>query len=561
MRTEKGRSFTARLTGRWADRARLELCIRRRGRRAHPLVCPGFAAERSRHGGVLDPRAARRRVPRRRPVGEFGRRREPGPPRRFRCSPPQAIDGSEPRPRLGRDRRAHRRQRALAGRRRRTKRSACACWIAAAGSCSAAICRRTAGPPSISSIEPWMPMLVTVEAQLRRARRGVARASTYFHVTKRNRGQFNFLMWDFPTGTLAPYAEESLARHGMTLQLQRGSQPPPYVAAFDIAYIPYTTRILATKTAQGIMQPFCWNDEAAVEKHVSRSGPDATCPPGSTACSSIRWATRTTTLGCCLSPHCARAYRRVSPGDLRQLGRPEPLVGHGAEELGRGRAVEPRRQRGGRPRCRRRTIPRWFDRQAFKSYNYVKYCQQYAAGVRGHRSAGQDRLRGGGHFRRRRRPGPDRAQPQVLVALSGHGRRGDPLDRPARDAPGQLDGLHQGRRFAAGQVLADGHRAARTPSGGGGGTASARSTAGWPPICGRIRRSRRSCKTRRSCATGWAICCCNPQMQDDGIAMLYSYPSTFAQRAERGRQLRRLRNSPICEFTRPCASWASSSAT
>jgi len=41
-------------------------------------------------------------------------------------------------------------------------------------------------------IRPWLPMLVTVEARLLEGKDEVARAYQFFHVTKRNRGQFQF---------------------------------------------------------------------------------------------------------------------------------------------------------------------------------------------------------------------------------------------------------------------------------------------------------------------------------------------------------------------------------
>ena len=91
-------------------------------------------------------------------------------------------------------------------------------------------------------IPPWLPMLTSVEAALVSRNETLAAASRYFHVTRRNRNQFNFLIWDLPRGTLAPYAEESLARTGVTLQLAHGN-PPLHVAANEIAWVPYTTHI------------------------------------------------------------------------------------------------------------------------------------------------------------------------------------------------------------------------------------------------------------------------------------------------------------------------------
>ena len=71
------------------------------------------------------------------------------------------------------------------------------------------------------TIKQWMPMLVRVDAALYRNPAGAAPAQTihsaysYCRVTKRHQGRFNFLMWDVPKGTLAPYAEQSLAENAV----------------------------------------------------------------------------------------------------------------------------------------------------------------------------------------------------------------------------------------------------------------------------------------------------------------------------------------------------------
>lgn len=228
------------------------------------------------------------------------------------------------------------------------------------------------------AIEPWMPMLTTVEAQVIDAAGEVARRSEYFHVVKRNRGQFNFVVWGCPTGTLAPYAEESLARWGMTVQLQSqgAPKPPLYMAALDIASIPYTTWLGGNnKTPDGVMTPFCWNDEAAVQKcvadlaaqhHVTRQHGVFVYSLGD----------ENQSLGCCLSPHCARAYRaylKESYGGLDALNRSWGTAMKTWDEVGLSDPKDNEEDNS----LQRKNYPRWFDRQAFKSYNYVKYCQKY----------------------------------------------------------------------------------------------------------------------------------------------------------------------------------------
>lgn len=225
-------------------------------------------------------------------------------------------------------------------------------------------------------ILPWLPMLVTVEAQVLDAHGEVSRRSRYFHVTKRNRGQFNFLMWDIPTGPLAPYAEEALAATGVTLHLQNATDPPPYVAAWDIAWVPYTTRIMTPKSPQGIMPPFCWNDQAAVQKHVTELAARYV-PARRHGVFAYSLGDENDTLGCCLSPHCLQAYRaylREQYETLDALNRAWGTAFTGWDQVGLS-------QDGDNEEAAARAqgnFPRWFDRQAFKSANYVQYCQQYA---------------------------------------------------------------------------------------------------------------------------------------------------------------------------------------
>jgi len=205
----------------------------------------------------------------------------------------------------------------------------------------------------------------------------VARRSEYFHLVKRNRGQFNFLVWGYPTGTLAPYAEESLARCGMTLQLlhQGVPKPPLYLAAFDIATIPYTTWLGGnSKTPEGIMAPFCWNDEAAVQKlftdlakrhEVTRQHGVFVYSLGDETSRSVAVCRRT-----------APRLTGRTEGKLWKSRRIEQIVGHRRQELGRGRAIGPKDNEEENS-LQRKNYPRWFDRQSFKSYNYLKYCQRY----------------------------------------------------------------------------------------------------------------------------------------------------------------------------------------
>lgn len=228
-------------------------------------------------------------------------------------------------------------------------------------------------------VEAWLPMLVTVRATLLDGEEEVSSAWAFANVTKRNRGRFNFLMWDVPRGTLAPYAEESLARHGVTLQLGSGAIPP-YVAANDVAWVPYTVHIAARKDDEGVMLPMCWNDEEKVQAYVdeivarhvdhSRHGVFAYSLGDEIA---VR--------GSCLGPHCLDAYRRYLEqeyGDIRALN---DSWGTQYESFA-GVELSSPDDDGEAGSFRAGNFPRWFDRQAFQSHTFLKLCERFGEAFR-----------------------------------------------------------------------------------------------------------------------------------------------------------------------------------
>lgn len=229
-------------------------------------------------------------------------------------------------------------------------------------------------------IVSWLPMLVRVDAALYRNPPGDEPASVidstyaYFRVTKRHQGRFNFLIWDVPRGTLAPYAEQSLAEHSVTLQLNSGN-PPLYVAAYDIAWVPYTTRIMTPKDENGIMKPFCWNDEEAVRAHVQEVA-QKYLPSRQHGVFVWSLGDEVTTTGSCLSPYCAEAYRkylREVYGDLDALNESWGTDFTDWEQVGLSAEGDNEEANS----LAQGNYPRWFDRQAFQSYNFVQFCRAW----------------------------------------------------------------------------------------------------------------------------------------------------------------------------------------
>lgn len=228
-------------------------------------------------------------------------------------------------------------------------------------------------------IEPWMPMLVRVDAGIFRNPAGepartIDSAYEYFHVTTRHFDRFNFLMWDVPRGPLAPWAEKSLVDASVTLQLGQG-QPPTMLAAYDVAWVPYTTRIMTPKTEDGIMRPFCWNDEEAVTAHV-REKAEEYRPSRQHGVYVWSLGDEVTTTGSCLSPHCARAYREYLAevyGSLEALNESWGTNFTDWEQVG----ISKEGDNDEANSLAEGNYPRWFDRKAFQSYNFVQFCQAY----------------------------------------------------------------------------------------------------------------------------------------------------------------------------------------
>ncbi len=253
-------------------------------------------------------------------------------------------------------------------------------------------------------IEPWMPMMVRVDAALLRNPPGdepamvMDSADAYVRVTRRNRGKFNFLIWDTPRGALAPYAEQSLAENSMTLQLKSGN-PPLMVSAFDVAWVPYTTRIMSDKkTDDGIMKPFCWNDKEAVAAHVQAKAEEY-MPTREHGAFVWSLGDEVHTQGSCLSPYCADAYRDYLDlvyGSLDALNGSWGTNFANWDEVGlskEGDNLETNSLAEG-------NYPRWFDRKAFQSYNFVQFCGAYADAYSAIDPEGLTGFEGAGRFSR-----------------------------------------------------------------------------------------------------------------------------------------------------------------
>ncbi len=380
-------------------------------------------------------------------------------------------------------------------------------------------------------VPPHMPMLVRVEGALRDGGGDVAAGHAWFRTVKRRRGRFNFVMWNAPSGTLAPYAVASLRRLGVTVHLSHAAEPPRVLAAYGLAHIPYTTRILAGLDKRGVMKPACWNDDEAVARRVAGLAKKYTAARRH-GVFVYSLGDENATRGSCLSDHCLAAYRRYLKG---RYGTIDKLNASWASEYAGFDDVALLKPDDNAADHAKRAgkYPRWFDRQAFRSWNYVQYCKKHAAAYR-------------------------KIDPEALTGFEGAGRfaRGDDIDLFVRELgfwspyPGTGDEVLRSlapRGFPRGNWM--GYRKDAQPL-------IAKYwrmiTRGYPSVwwwrwdgIGRFHgllspqldawpATRELVDETRIVRDGLGRLLMAADMQDGGVAMLHSFPSTFACRVADG---------------------------
>lgn len=197
-----------------------------------------------------------------------------------------------------------------------------------------------------------------------------------FRVPDRRRGQFHFVMWDFPRGVLGYRGLLSLRENGVTAILSGNDDPPAEIAAADLAYIPYTTRILEEYDENMVMKPACWNDDEKINEHVQEIA-DRHVGARKHGVYVYSLGDENDTHGACAHPECLKAYRAWLKS---QYGTIEALNTSWASEYESFDDIELYKEgdinaqtalNDGHP-------ARWYDRQAFKRYNYAHYCHRYA---------------------------------------------------------------------------------------------------------------------------------------------------------------------------------------
>ncbi len=377
----------------------------------------------------------------------------------------------------------------------------------------------------------WLPMLVRVDATLLSGASPVASSYTYFNVTKRNRGQFNFLIWDVPGGPLGPYAEESLARLGTTLHLANGS-PSRYVQAFDMAWVPYTTRIMDPHNKEtGVSDPFCWNKETQISKYV-----DGIVAPHKTGRQSgvfvYSLGDEGVTRGSCVDADCLAGFRDYLKQEYGTIAALNLSWGSSYTDFGQANLDPPEDDKALVAKSKG-NYPRWFDRQAFQSFNFTRLCKRYVDAFA-------------------------KIDPQARVGFEGAGTfdEGDDYDLIVRTNgfwspyPGLGDEIIRSiapRDFPRSNWMGYTRDADTLLSKYWRMVTRGNDSVWWwrwdgvgrfhgflAPHLGPYEATRELVKDTQVVRDGLGTLLIRSQMQDDGIAFLYSMPSSYACRVEQG---------------------------
>ena len=191
---------------------------------------------------------------------------------------------------------------------------------------------------------------------------------------------------------------------GVTLELIGfTSNPPQVMAAYGMAAVPYTTRIMAKKDEQGWLLPVPWNREPEIQRYVE----DLVAkyePARRHGVFAYSLGDETVTRGSDTSPWDLAAYRRYLQSVYSDIAALNASWGtdyagfEAIELLDPNDPTEAGAKRAG-------NYARWYDRQAWESANFLGLCRRFGEAFR-------------------------RLDPQALTGFEGAGRleSGDDID-------------------------------------------------------------------------------------------------------------------------------------
>lgn len=234
----------------------------------------------------------------------------------------------------------------------------------------------------VAAAAHW-PLWVRIEALCVRAGREVAVGAADVKVPHRNREGFTMVMWDSADDVLGYYANQSLREAGFNICLKTHA-PPNTIAAHGWAQLPYTTHIQDTYDRDGRMEPFSWNDEEAVSKHIQEIV-NRYRPSSEHGVFAYSLGDEGTTLGASTDPSDMRVFREWLAdeygGDIAGLNTSwgsayasfdeVDLLGYDTYE-GETLALQDGVLKQG-------LTARWFDRQAFARHNFLELAGRFGS--------------------------------------------------------------------------------------------------------------------------------------------------------------------------------------
>lgn len=278
--------------------------------------------------------------------------------------------------------------------------------------------------PFAFDVPEWYPMLVRVEAVHSNGGMDLAASNAYVRVTQRKRGQFHFVMWNVHTKELAPYGALSLAKYGVTSVLQ--NTPLMCLSAANLPFVPYASSfrasshsLLAALDNDGILKSGCVHDEEGMSKFVAET---------------VERARKAREMGVfvyslgdenavragCLSPSCKKAYQDYlrdevydtigalnaswgtnfasfdevdveREGDLPAADAPKWFKDFYTQRLIKNQTdddvKDPKQIIVGDINDEMRALQgenyaRWYDRQDFQNWSYVQWCKRFVKGFK-----------------------------------------------------------------------------------------------------------------------------------------------------------------------------------
>lgn len=272
-------------------------------------------------------------------------------------------------------------------------------------------------------IPDWFPMLVRVEAVLTEGDSRLDTATSYVRITNRKQGQFHFVLWNAHSTDLAPYGAQAMAKYGVTSVLQ--NTPLPALSAANLAFVPYASSfrasshsLLAMLDENGVLKSGCVHDEEGMAKFVSETV--------ARAADARKMGTFVYSLGDenavragCLSEHCKKAYQDYlqnlygsvdalnaswgsayatfddvdvsREGDLPAADAPRWFKEFYAQRLVKNQTDDevtgPKQIELGDINDEMRALQgenfaRWYDRQDFQNWSYVQWCKRFVKAFR-----------------------------------------------------------------------------------------------------------------------------------------------------------------------------------